>query len=43
MKVSVMQENLAKGLGVVSRAVAGQRARLPVLTHILLSTDYGRL
>lgn len=43
MKVSVMQENLAKGLGVVSRAVAGQRAPLPVLTHILLSTDNGRL
>lgn len=43
MKISVMQENLAKGLGVVSRAVAGQRAPLPVLTHILLSTDNGRL
>lgn len=43
MKVSVIQENLAKGLGIVSRAVAGQRAPLPVLTHIMLATDNGRL
>ncbi|MBX7213759.1 MAG: DNA polymerase III subunit beta [Thermoflexales bacterium] len=43
MKVSVMQENLAKGLGIVARAVAGNRAPLPVLTHILLATENGRL
>ena len=43
MKVSCLQENLAKGLSIVSRAVAPRTATLPVLTHILLSTDSGRL
>ncbi len=43
MKVSCLQENLAKGLNIVSRAVAARTATLPVLTHVLLATDGGRL
>jgi DNA polymerase III subunit beta len=43
MKVSCLQENFAKGLNVVSRAVAPRTATLPVLTHVLLATDNGRL
>lgn len=42
MKVSCLQENLARGLGVVSRAVA-PRSTLPVLGNILVTTDEGRL
>ncbi len=42
MKVSCIQENLAKGLSVVSRAVAS-RSTLPVLGNVLLATDQGRL
>jgi DNA polymerase-3 subunit beta len=42
MKVSVLQENLSKGLSVVSRAVS-TRSTLPVLANVLLSTDGGRL
>jgi DNA polymerase III subunit beta len=42
MKVSCLQENLAKGLSTVSRAVAA-RSTLPVLSNILLSTDESRL
>lgn len=42
MKVSCLQENLAKGLSVVSRAVAA-RSTLPVLGNILVATDNGRL
>jgi len=42
MKVSCLQENLAKGLSIVGRAVA-TRSTLPVLSNILLSTDQGRL
>jgi DNA polymerase-3 subunit beta len=42
MKVSCLQENLAKGLSVVSRAVAA-RSTLPVLGNILLATDNARL
>ncbi len=38
MNVSVMQENLARGLQVVSRAVSS-RATLPVLANILLKTE----
>ena len=38
MKLSVMQENLARGLSVVSRAVSA-RATLPVLGNVLLKTD----
>ncbi|MGB2896101.1 MAG: DNA polymerase III subunit beta [Anaerolineales bacterium] len=42
MKVSCLQENLARGLSVVSRAVA-PRSTLPVLSNILVATDNGRL
>lgn len=42
MKLSVLQENLAKGLAITSRSVAS-RAQLPVLSNILLTTDQGRL
>jgi DNA polymerase III subunit beta len=38
MNVSVMQENLARGLQMVSRAVS-TRATLPVLANILLRTE----
>jgi DNA polymerase-3 subunit beta len=43
MKVSCLQENLARGLNIVSRAVAPRTATLPVLTHVLIATDNGRL
>ncbi|HLF25596.1 MAG TPA: DNA polymerase III subunit beta [Anaerolineae bacterium] len=42
MRVSVLQENLAKGLSIVGRAVAA-RSTLPVLGNVLLATDNGRL
>ncbi len=42
MKVTVLQENLAKGLSIVSRAVS-PRSTLPVLANILIATDEGRL
>lgn len=42
MKVSVLQENLARGLSVVSRAVS-PRSTLPVLANVLVATDEGRL
>jgi DNA polymerase-3 subunit beta len=38
MNVSVMQENLARGLQIVSRAVSS-RATLPVLANVLLKTQ----
>ena len=42
MKISVKQEKLAHGLGIVSRAVS-PRSTLPVLANVLLATDEGRL
>ena len=42
MKVIVKQDQLAQGVGVVSRAVS-TRSPLPVLANILLQTDDGRL
>lgn len=42
MKVSCLQENLAKGLSLVGRAVAS-RSTLPVLSNVLLATDNGQL
>jgi DNA polymerase-3 subunit beta len=42
MKVTVLQENIARGLGIVSRAVS-PRSTLPVLANILIATDEGRL
>ena len=42
MRVSCLQEHLAKGLSIVGRAVS-HRSTLPVLGNILLKTDRGRL
>ncbi len=42
MRVTILQENLAKALATVSRAVAS-RSTLPVLSNVLLATDNGRL
>jgi DNA polymerase-3 subunit beta len=42
MRASCLQENLSRGLSVVGRAVAS-RPTLPVLSHILLSTDQSQL
>ena len=42
MKVSCLQENLAKGLNIVGRAVAA-RSTLPVLGNIKIETDNARL
>ncbi len=42
MRLSVLQENFAKGLSIVGRAVSS-RSTLPVLGNILLSTDDNRL
>ncbi|RMH01671.1 MAG: DNA polymerase III subunit beta [Chloroflexi bacterium] len=42
MKLSCLQENLARGLSIVGRAVS-TRSTLPVLANVLLATDNGRL
>lgn len=42
MDLLILQENLNKGLGVVSRFVAS-KSTLPILGNILLTTDQGRL
>ena len=42
MKVTVLQENIARGLGIVSKAVS-PRSTLPVLANVLIATDEGRL
>ena len=42
MKLTCLQENLAKGISIVGRAVS-TRAVLPVLSNILLATEEGRL
>lgn len=42
MIVQCLQEQLSRGLSVVSRAVA-QRSTLPVLANVLIATDSGRL
>ena len=42
MKLTVLQENLHKGLSVASRFVSS-RAQLPVLSNLLLTTEKGRL
>ena len=38
MKVSVLQDKLAKGLGIVARAVEN-RPTLPVLGNVLVATE----
>ncbi len=42
MKLSCLQENLNRGLGVVGRAVAA-RTTLPITNNVLLATDQSRL
>ena len=42
MKVTVLQESLARGLSIVSRAVS-PRSTLPVLSNVLVASDEGRL
>ena len=42
MKISCLQENLAKGLSIVGRAVPA-RTTLPQASHVLLASDAGRL
>ncbi len=42
MRITCLQENLAKGLSIVGRAVSS-RSTLPVLSNILLATDQGQL
>lgn len=42
MRVSVLQENLQRGLGIVSRAIHS-RPTLPILANVMLATDDERL
>jgi DNA polymerase-3 subunit beta len=42
MEISCLQENLAKGLSIVGRAVAA-RSTLPQTSHVLIASDAGRL
>lgn len=42
MKVSCLQENLARGLQIAGRGVS-TRSTLPILANVLLKTDVGRL
>jgi len=42
MNVSCLQEHLAKGLGIVGRAVAA-RSTLPITANVLIATEEGRL
>ena len=42
MKLSCLQENLSRGLGIVGRAVAN-RATLPITQNVLMATDGGML
>ncbi len=42
MRLSCLQENLSKGLGIAGRAVPS-RTTMPILGNILLATDHGQL
>jgi DNA polymerase III subunit beta len=42
MKLTVLQENLARGLSTVAKAVS-PRSTLPVLANVLIASDEGRL
>jgi DNA polymerase-3 subunit beta len=42
VRITCLQENLAKGLSIVGRAVSS-RSTLPVLSNVLLATDQGQL
>ncbi|MBN1487293.1 MAG: DNA polymerase III subunit beta [Anaerolineae bacterium] len=42
MKLSCLQENISRGLGIVGRAVPS-RTTMPILGNVLLATDHGQL
>lgn len=42
MKFSVLQENLAKGLQIISKAIPA-KSSLPILANVLIATENGRL
>src|SRR5438105_3170283 len=42
MKIICKQQDLSRGLAIVNHAVAS-RGTLPILEHVLLTTDEGRL
>jgi DNA polymerase III subunit beta len=42
MKITCLQENLARGLGIVGRAVA-VRSTLPITSNVLIATEHGRV
>lgn len=42
MRISCLQENLSRGLGIAGRAIA-TRTTLPITNHVLISTDQSRL
>lgn len=42
MKISILQENLNKGLQIVTRAVPA-KGSLPILSNVLMATENGRL
>jgi len=42
MKLSCLQENFSRGLGIVGRTVA-TRSNLPITQNILLATEQSRL
>ena len=42
MKLSILQENLAKGLSIVNRFIIN-KSQLPILNNILIKTDQGQL
>src|SRR4051812_202513 len=42
MRVSVLQENLARGLSIVNRAISS-RPSMPVLANVLIATEDARL
>ena len=42
MKISILQENLNKGLNTISRFITS-KTQLPILNNVLVKTDQGRL
>jgi DNA polymerase-3 subunit beta len=42
MKISILQENLNKGLNTISRFITN-KTQLPILNNVLIKTDQGRL
>jgi DNA polymerase-3 subunit beta len=43
MKLSCLQENLNRGLGIIGRAVASTRTTLPITQNVLITTDESQL